>query len=331
MHLTAGCSREASETGGDKQRIFTVNVAEARQEDLGRRLELSGELAPLRQVLIVPPIPGRVAEIKVREGDRVAEGQLIIRMDNTQQALQLRQAEIEVEAGRLEVEKLAYLVEQGAAAEYTLRQARKELAKGEALLELARYAYDVTFLKSPLAGVVGYIWAREGEMIGNTQAALVMDIDQVLVQLTVDEGQLSVFSAKMAVQVEIPALGGVPRRGVVSYISQAALPGSRTFQVKVTVDNPEADLKPGMFARVLVEGESRGGVLVPGGALREEDGRSCLFIVTGSRVARRDVETGLRRDGKVEIVKGLQPGELYVSRIPAGMQDGSIIEVMEEE
>ena len=330
--LTAsGCGRGNTVTDGEGERTFTVNTAEAIREPAGKRLELSGELLPLRQVVVVPSIPGQVTQVKVQVGDRVSQGQLLVLMENTQQELQLRQAKIGVEAGRVEVAKLEHLVEQGAVAEQVLRGAKAELAQGEALLELAQYAYDVTFLKSPLTGVVGYIWAKEGELMGNTQAVLVMNVEKVLVQLTVDEGQLAYLAEGMPLSVEIPALGSVPRQAVVSTISPGTIPNTRSFLVLVEVDNPDGDLKPGMFARVIVEGESRFSVLVPGSALREEAGKAYLFVVSRNRVEQRLVETGMRQDGRVEILKGLNPGERYVVRVPSGLVDGSSIAEKEGE
>ncbi len=329
--LAVGCGRGDTVIEGEAERTFTVSTAEALREQLGKRLELSGELLPLRQVVVVPPIPGQVAQIKVKEGEQVRQGQLLVLMENTQQELQLRQAQIGVQAGRLEVAKLELLVEQGAVAEQVMRAAKAELAQGEALLELAQYAYDVTFLKSPLTGVVGYIWAKEGELIGNTQAVLVMNVEKVLVQLTVDEGQLAYLSEGMPVLVEIPAVGAVPRQAVVSNISQGAIPNTRSFLVLVEVDNPDGDLKPGLFARVHIEGESRFSILVPGSALREEAGDAYLFVASRNRVEQRVVETGVRQDGKVEILQGLNPGERYVIRVPAGIVDGSLIVAIEGE
>lgn len=329
--FAAGC-RGADQAGpGEQERVYSITAAEAALEEVGKQLELTGELAPLRQVVVVPPLPGRVVEIKVAEGDPVFKGQLLIRMDSTQQELQLKQAQIAVDAGRVEVAKLEYLVAQGAVAEQILRGARAELAQGEAQLDLARYAYDVTFLKSPLAGVVGYIWAKEGELVGNSQVVLIMNLEKVLVQLAVDEAQLVHLMPEMAVQVEVPAVGGIPRMGRVSVIGQVAVPGSRSFPVQVEVANTAGDLKPGMFARVMLQSESRRAIMVPGSALREEEGRACLYIVSRNRVAERVVETGLRQDGKVEITSGLRPGERYVVRVPAGMSDRSAVEISEGE
>ena len=331
LFSAAGCGRGGMVPDNGSGPTFTVSTAEAAREEMGKQLDLSGELQPQRQVVVVPSIPGRVVRIDVQVGDRIRKDQLLVLMDNTQQELQLRQAKIGVEAGRVEVAKLEQLVEQGAVAEQMLRAARSELAQGEVLLELAQYAYDVTFLKSPLDGVVGYIWVKEGELIGNTQAVLVMNVEKVLVQLTADEGQLTYLNEGQAVFVEVPALGAVPRQAVIRTISQGAIPNTRSFLVLVEVDNPDGDLKPGMFARVTVEGKSRSGIAVPGSALREESGKSYLFVVSRSRVSKREVETGLRRDGKVEIVKGLSPGEKYVVRIPAGLADGSAILEIEGE
>ncbi|MEW5785555.1 MAG: efflux RND transporter periplasmic adaptor subunit [Bacillota bacterium] len=329
--FAVGCRSGDPAGPGEEERVYAVTAAEAVLEEVGKQLELTGELAPLRQVVVVPPLPGRVIEIKVAEGDPVFKGQLLIRMDSTQQELQLKQAQIAVEAGRVEIEKLEYLVEQGAVAEQVLRGARAELAQGEAQLDLARYAYDVTFLKSPLAGIVGYIWAKEGELVGNSQVVLVMNLDKVLVQLAVDEAQLVHLAPDMAVQVEVPAIGGIPRGGQVSVIGQVAVPGSRSFPVQIEVENTAGDLKPGMFARVLVQGQSRRAIMVPGSALRESEGRACLFVVSNNRVAERVVETGLRQDGKVEITAGLHQGERYVVRVPAGMADRSAVEISEGE
>lgn len=323
--ILTGCGEEEPPSDGG-ERIFAVQAAEAREVTQAVRLELSGEVKSGRQVAIIPSVPGRVAAVPVKEGQAVSRGELLLRLENTTQQLQLRQAQAALDALNAELARVQTLIQAGALPEKTLRDMKTQILQAELARDLAKYAYDLTVLKSPLDGVVTAVKAAEGELVGTTMVMAVLSREGVTVQAVADEGQLQYLSPGMAVQVRVPAVSAAPIPGSLFSVSQTAIPGSRSFTVEVVLSGASGELRPGMYALVLVEETGWRGFQVPSSALLEQDGLSFLFIIREGRAVKLPVETGMRRAGLVEIGRGLEEGERFITRVPAGLKDGSLVE-----
>ncbi len=239
---------------------------------------------------------------------------------------QTRQAQATLDVLAAELVQVEALVEAGALPEKNLRELKNQALQAELARDMAQYAYDQTILKSPLEGVVTGVSTAEGELVGTAVVMAVISREGITVQAAVDEGQLCYLSPGMPVQVQVPAVTEELFSGCVSSVGQSAIPGSRSFPVEVEVDSKSGELRPGMYALVLVEETGRRGFRVPASALLEQDGFSYLFIVREGRAVQRTVETGLRRAGQVEIMEGLSGGERFIVRPPARLRDGSPVE-----
>lgn len=323
--MMAGCRGEEP-VQEYEERSFAVETAAAHKETLAVRLELGGEIKSSRQVAIIPPIPGRVASVPVKEGQAVSRGEPLLYLENTSQKLQLQQAQAALEVLTTELDRVETLVEAGALPEKNLRELRGQITQAELARDMARYAYDQTILKSPLEGIVTGVNARAGELVATTVVMAIISQEGITAQVTVDEGQLGYLSPGMSVQVQVPAVGEVLFSGSISAVSQSAIPGSRSFPVEVELEAERELLRPGMYALVLVEKIGHRGFQVPASALLEQEGHSYLFLVQKGRVLQRTVKTGLRQSGKVEIIEGLSGGERFIIRPPARIKDGDRVE-----
>lgn len=322
--FTPGCSpREKSEP--ISQSVFKVEVREARTGVISLSLDQSGEIIPGKQAIIIPKTAGMVAAVHLREGDPVARNQVIFQLENTYQELQLQQASSARKTLFRELEELEKLLQAGAVAEFEVRKARAELEQVEITLKMAEYAYENTFIKSPLAGVITELKVQEGELVGTSPVGRVAVLDPVRVRIAVSESHIGRVSEGMAVKLEVPSVG-VYRDGSVAYTGRAAIPESRSFLVEVEVRNLSGDLRPGMFARVVLEADTRESLLVSATAVYEKDGVSYLYVPFRGKAVLKQVETGTRQGGMVEIISGLSHGDAYIFRPPAGIKDGSLIE-----
>lgn len=322
--LLAGC-HQGEPVAEKTARRFVVTVAGARLETLGDCLEAAGEVKPLQQAVIIPAVPGKVAGIQVKEGQEVSRGQVLIQLENTSQYLQLRQAQAGLEALQEEQEKVEYLVAQGALPEKMLRELTAQIRQAELSVDLAKHAYDLTVLKSPIRGTVTAVIPSEGDLVGSSPVVTVISSETMLVQATVAENQLHQVQEGQAVQVKVPAVEEGYLTGKITAVGKTAIPGSRSFLVEAEVENPEGKLQPGMFAYLKLEDKSRQTVAVPASALLEQDGKAMVFVSSGNRAWQRVVETGVREKGLVEIIRGLDLGERYLVHLPAGLQDGDEI------
>uniref|UniRef100_A0A7C2E1P0 Efflux RND transporter periplasmic adaptor subunit n=1 Tax=Ammonifex degensii TaxID=42838 RepID=A0A7C2E1P0_9THEO len=187
-----------------------------------------------------------------------------------------------------------------------------QLAQAQAALSAARTNQANTVVTAPISGMVASRNVDPGELASPQAPALaIVALDPVLVEIGAAEGQISRLKVGQEVEVFISAARTTPFRGKVKSISPAPDPRSKAYTVKVTVPNPAHLIKPGMFAEVAL-GASTEAVLVPQDAVVMRDNTPVLFVVQGNKAILRRVETGASDGRKIEIRKGLQPGERVV-------------------
>jgi len=155
------------------------------------------------------------------------------------------------------------------------------------------------------------------------------------VVVQVEQESVGLLRVGQEAAVTVEAYGGRRFPGVVALVSPAANPAARTFTVKVRVENPERLLKPGMFARVVIEtGTEERVTVVPQAAVAGAQGEFHVFAVEetpeGFVVRRRRVELGQAFDRLVEVGSGLAPGERVAVTNVDKLKDGDRVNVAEE-
>lgn len=211
-------------------------------------------------------------------------------------------------------------------------QSHSQAAQARAAFQRAQDYLGKTTLLSPIGGVVTAVNVKEGEqaMIGTmnnpgTVILTVSDLSEIITEVQVDEVDLPRLKIGQESQVTVDALGGKKYAGTVIEIGASAHAGQsglqsniRQFTVKVAITNPDADLRPGVTARVKLIAAKRAGVVrVPVGAIRTEEKQGELalsVLVAGDgKVARKPIETGLSDDQYTEVTKGLNAGEQVIT------------------
>lgn len=187
-----------------------------------------------------------------------------------------------------------------------------QLAQAQAALSAARTNRANTVVTAPISGMVASRNVDPGELaLPQVPALTIVAIDPVLVEIGATEEQISGIEVGQEVRVFIPAARAAPFSGKIKSISPAPDPRSKAYTVRVTVANPDHLIKPGMFAEVAL-GAGAEAVLVPRDAVVMRDGTPVLFVVQRNKAILRRVETGASDGRKIEIRKGLKPGERVV-------------------
>ncbi len=204
-----------------------------------------------------------------------------------------------------------------------LARAEARLAQAQAQTEQVRVRIADATLRAPFAGAIAAVNVAPGEIVGAQDLPITLiDDSRYLVKVTVDEVDIARVRVGQPVDVLIDALGGVSLTGTVQNIAARPQPESAVtaYQVTVAIDSATDNLMPGMTATATIVADRRTDVLsVPAGALRAEEGRTLVDVVTtapdGTRTLDpREVEVGLRVGAQVEIVSGLSAGEEVVVR-----------------
>ncbi len=323
-----------------------VDVATAAVETVPVQTQASGSVQPIRRVMPGTKILGRIEAVPVREGDRVARGQLLAKLESRDLEAARAQAEAAVamagaqlENARVQHERMRDLHGRGSVTDKALEDAttgfqvaRAAVAQAEANLAAARVHLGYAEVRSPLAGWVVDKRVEAGDMTSpGAPMFTVEDLSQVKIEVNVPETEVVGLAEGGQARVEV---SGRRIEASVDRIAPAGDPASRTFSVQLLLDNPDGALRSGMFARVSFEHGERPVLRVPATAVVRRGQLEGLFVVSddgeAGAVARlRWIKTG-RTAGQgdavhVEVLSGLDPGERYVVSPPPGLTDGAAI------
>jgi HlyD family secretion protein len=327
-------------------------------------LTASGYVVPRRKAVVSAKIQGRLSELRVEEGSRVKEGDVLARLESADYAAQVRSAEAAVlraQADLAEQRRQLRLSEQlqreGVlsrdtleAAESRVRMADAALQQADAQVEVTRAQLSNTIIRAPFTGVVLRKMAEVGESVApippgvnlsTSSGAIVAlaDLDTLEVEADVSETNVGRLSADQPAEVSVEAFPDKRFKAVLRQVIPTADRTRATVQVKVTILDKDPGLKPEMNAKVNFLGRPRNGgeapdssplppmVLVPADAVVERDGRTVVFEVDRGRARERHIVSDASVDGKVVVRQGLRGGETLVARPPAGMKDGDAVRV----
>ena len=297
-----------------------VEVAAAQRTTLTDEVSAVGSLRSNQGVMLRPELSGRIVKLGFPDGQRVKRGQLLVQLDDTLQQAQLKQSEAQAAIARTNLQRSRELLGQGFVSQSAVDQNQAALDVAEAQVALSRAQLARLKVLAPFDATAGIGLVDVGDYVKDgADLVNLEDLGSMKVQFALPERVIDRLRPGQAVDVAVDALPGRSFQGRVQAIDSVVDPNGRALQVLAQVANPGALLKPGMFARQRVVFAVReGAVVVPEEALVPFGGKQLLFKVVdgadGKKVARRvEARLGLRLPGRVEVLEGLQPGELVVT------------------
>ena len=327
----AGCKREAATEAAPPRPVRTV-IAE--KGELGQSIVLTGQILAEKESALAFRIGGRILSRSAEVGDHVQPDQVLAKLDPQNELNGLRSARAALSAaqGRLEqdanqFQRQQQLLDRGFTtrvlfdqAQQAYRTAQAAVDDAKAQLEIAEDRVGYTELKATVAGTITARGAEAGEVV---QAG------QMVFQVARDTGWDAVFDVPAQVIRSSPADAdilialtddpSVSANGRVRQVDPQADPITRTFKVRVSVNNPPPAMRLGATVTGRLDTSSGKGIAVPAGALTAVDNRPAVWVVDPAKltVALKPVEV-LRFDpGSVVISGGLEGGEIVVT---AGVQ-----------
>lgn len=169
-------------------------------------------------------------------------------------------------------------------------------------------------LTSPISGIVIERNGTIGATVGSDATVFkIIDSSSVWIDANVFEKDLERVRRGQEVKVSVPAFPGVNFSGRVILVSSVVDPETRTVKVRTEVPNADGRLKPDMFANVqIITDLHRTAISIPQAAVLDDGGKTVVFIAEGNGYAKREVHEGIKGDGRVEIIEGLQAGDKVV-------------------
>jgi len=208
----------------------------------------------------------------------------------------------------------------------------------EAGVGTARENYNAqlnnTYINSPISGVVTAVNVKPGEIASAaapTPVVTVVDLSRVQVKTNVTEGQINKISQGQQVPVLVKSASPDPFNGTITNIALAADTATKSYPIKVQIDNAQQLLKPGMFAEVQLEETRPQTLLVPSEAVTKKGSLDVVWVITEGRASSREVTLGSSDDQHTEIMTGLNLGEQIVTVGHNMLDEDTLVEIREQE
>ncbi len=316
-HLSVGgdaLSRAAEETGTgtslEAVPVIVEAVGEASDEIL---IEAIGTARALRSVTLFPDADGEVVDVAVTAGEAVAEGQVVMRLDDENAVLAVAVAETRVAEAESALDRANQLRRANILARANVRDAEIVVERSKLELRQAEEALADRSLKAPFAGIVGIAKVEIGDRVTTESEIVTLDDRSTLwVEFELAERYLSRLSLGMALTARTPTFPDRRVDGRIEKIDSRVDPISRTVLVRAAFQNDEDVLRPGMsfFVSLRLPGPKLASV--PELALQWEAGESYLWRIVGGLAERVPVAARRRFDNRVLIEGDVRPGELVV-------------------
>lgn len=332
-----------------------VTAAQASLRDIPVMLEVVGRGEAYETVTVKSRIDGQVAAVSFAEGQPVAKGEVLVRLDSADYQARVRQAEANLARdqalstkARADVERYQSLLEQQFVSQEKVADMRAAAAAAaatvnadHAALDLARQQLAYTTIQAPFAGVVGARLVHPGASVkvNETELAVVNRVRPLYVSFAVPEKHLPAIQAARArgdlgVEIRLPDGGAVVAAGKVVFLDNAVDPATATLRMKAEIPNNDANtggrLAPGQFLVVGLRLDTlRDAVTVPAEAVQQGPEGSFVYVREGEGARMRQVTLALTRDGLAAIAKGLAAGETVVTDGHSRLTPGAKVKVKE--
>ena len=343
-------SSPASPSGpqaGSIEPVVEVTTARVRRGSILERVSAPGSLRARRESRIGAEVTGRIQQVFVNDGDRVAAGAPLFQIDRGPFEMALRQAAAVLDVARAERAQIEADLTRGNAlrrsdivAAEQLERMRTQVAVAKAHerqaaegVALARHHLEQTLVGAPFGGSVAQRLVDEGTTAlvqPQTIVIVLQETDVLEAEANIPESQLSVVRVGDAAFVYVEGLPQ-PIQTEVSGVSDTIDPQARTYRVQMIVPNPDHALKAGIFARIdIVPGAKRDVLLVPRAAVRSEEGVNRVIVVRDGRAEAVPVQLGVVSETEAEVLSGLEAdGEVIVGTAAREIAPGMSVRVVE--
>jgi len=308
--------------------VFVTTTAEGKVYD---SVDAIGTAYSNESVDISSNVTEVLREIRFRDGQRVAAGDIIVVLEQREQQAQLDAARARLEQDKRELARLEGLLADKAVPrqDYDNRLTMLEVTRQEVAEAEARVAYRN--IRAPFDGVLGVRRISPGALVqpGNVITTL-DDISSIKLDFTVPSTYLSALRPGVEIEAVADALDNRVFRGRIESVNTRIDPVTRSVLVRAILPNDDHTLRPGLLLKVTLIKNARNAVILPEETLTQRQNDHFVFVVgDDNKVEQRKVTVGARRPGKVEITSGLEKGERVIVRGINRVRSGQEVNVAE--
>ncbi|HEX7046298.1 MAG TPA: efflux RND transporter periplasmic adaptor subunit [Gammaproteobacteria bacterium] len=310
--------------------VVPVVTAIVAKEQVSDRIESVGTTRANDSVEITARVSNVVTRINFNEGSLVEKGDVLVELESTEARANLAEAEADLVEIQSQFNRSQELIRSNVISQSVLDQQAAQVNAAKARVAAARAVLADHTLRAPFDGRVGLLRVSIGSMV--TPGTVITTLDQIRemqLDFAVPESFLATLAPGQTVNAHSVAYPDEVFVGVVDSINTRVDPVTRTVTVRAKISNENGRLRPGMFMTVTLRKNARETIMVPELALVAEGDNKFVFVVQDDVALMREVETGTRVPGDVEITSGLQVGDEIVVEGTQSLRHGTPVRRVE--
>lgn len=316
----------------DKNDAVRVQVTELIPEHFERFIEVTGRVDAEEDVQVSPESAGVIEEVLVKEGQRVARGQVLAVLNTEALKRAMDELKIQHELATTTYARQKNLWDQNIGSELQLLQAKSTMDALQKRIESTQAQINLAVVKSPVSGTIETVFQKKGE-IGSPQIpfARVINSSSIRVYADVAESYLPKIKQGDRAVVFFPALGKEVEASVYR-ISGSIDANNRTFSIRVNLNNPDGTIKPNLISIIrLRDYNASEAIVIPNILIKEDFNGKYTYVAEereGRMVARKIYVTpGLSNNNRTEVTAGLTPGMKIISEGYVQVNDGTPLQI----
>lgn len=265
-------------------------------------------------------------------GDAVSKGQTIIRLQDAEyeNGIALDSKELSLEIAEQEQSKQKMLYEKGGVTLSEMRNTEVRVTNARYDYENAKLSLEKMRIKAPFNGVIvnlphytPSVKVEQGKpMVG------VMDYGRMYMDINLPESAINEVKVNQPVYITHYTLPEDTLKGVISELSPAISMETRTFKGKITIQNDDLKIRPGMFVKAdIIVNRADGTIVIPKNVVQSQRNRKHVYIVEKNAAVMREIKTGLEDENNIEVISGLAENDNLVIRGFETLRDNSKVKV----
>lgn len=300
-------------------------------------LDLQGNVQTKKNVLVYPEMPGQLVKIYVKEGQYVAKGQALAKIDDGGLSQQLAQIETQMNLAKTTFDRQKRLWDQKIGSEIQYLQTKTNY---EALTKSAnqiKKQLDKSVVKAPFSGIVDDVIKEQGIIVApgpGSEIFRVVNLNDMYIETDVPESYISSIKKGKEVRVEFPVLG----KTVDSKVRQAGNfinPANRTFKVEIGVANKDRSIKPNLTAKLRINDYTNPkSILIPQSIISENaNGEQYVYVIKDiknsiGKAKKVIISTGKTQGDIIEVLSGLEVGFQIVKEGARSVKDNQEVKIL---
>ena len=323
-------ARKKLSSVGKNQKKTNVRIKQVNLESLSIQSTYVGYLLPNKRVLMRSEIDGVIEKIDFEEGDEITKGKRLVDISTKEHRLKLKIAITDSNLADINIKRDEKLAAQNLIPNAQLDQTKTRAESASLNKELAEISLNKSLISSPLKGTIKTRHIKVGEFVRKGDKLVeILDIDKIIVKVNIPEQEILSIQVGQNVEVALYIMEKKTFLGRVKNIGLEADSSNRTFPVEILVDNKERQLRAGMLARAtFTKSVDQDQIVIPRHTVLERDQGRVVYVFEDGKAFRRDITIGLSQLDQVQVVQGLNKGELIVVEGHTKLTDGEEVNVV---